>query len=173
MPAGVLLDAVVTAAFRVPVAQAGPAACLVGDVVLEVAGCGRSSAAWTGARGVPDIRQVPERHSGIVAFGLVAVVALAGGKGPDVDEQVALAGDAGGESPGPVAAWRAGLVGAGEAEPGCAGRAGTAGFVVFSAAGGGGGTGAALLQKWTCGWVVGDRYSQFVLLVIHNLVPPR
>jgi hypothetical protein len=41
---------------------------------------------------VPDLGQVPEHDPGIVAFGLVAVVAVAGRDRSDVDEQVPLAG---------------------------------------------------------------------------------
>jgi hypothetical protein len=66
---------------------------------------------------VPDLGQVPEHDPGIVAVGLVPVVALPGGQGPDLDEQVALPGDPGREPPGPVAAGRAGLADGREGEP--------------------------------------------------------
>jgi hypothetical protein len=77
----------------------------------------------------------------------VAVIAVSGGEGPDLDEQVPLAGDAGGEPPGAVPAGRSGLVSGDEGEPGSAGRVGPAGrvrFVPFGAAGGGCGPGAAV-----------------------------
>jgi hypothetical protein len=63
------------------------------------------------------------------------VITPLGGNRPDVDEQVALPGDPGGEPPGTVTAGWTGLIGGGEAEPCSAGRvriAGRAGFVPFS-----------------------------------------
>jgi hypothetical protein len=76
--------------------------------MFEIAARGGPSAARPGAGGVPDLGQVPERDPGIVAAGLVPVIALAGGQGPDLDDQVALPGDPAGEPPGAVAAGRAG-----------------------------------------------------------------
>src|SRR5580693_3131337 len=119
VPAGVLLEAMVMAAFRVPVPQARPAACLVGNVVLEIAPPGRPAAARPGTRRVPDLRQVPEHHPGIMAPGLPPVIAVPGGDRADLDEQVLLPG---GEPPGAVPAGRPGLIGGGEGEPGSAGR---------------------------------------------------
>src|ERR1700758_331867 len=72
VPARVLLEPVVEAALRVPVAQAGPAARLIRDVVLEVGAHGGAAAARPGARGVPDLGQVPEHDPGVVAWCLVA-----------------------------------------------------------------------------------------------------
>ena len=70
----------------------------------------RAPAARPGARGVPDLGQVPEQDPGIVALGLVPVITLAGGDRLEGDEQVPLAGGSGGQSPGAVPAGRAGLV---------------------------------------------------------------
>jgi hypothetical protein len=81
-----LLEPVVEAAFRVAIAQAGPAACFVGGVVLEVGAGGWSAAAGPGAGGVPDLSQVPEHDSGIVTVGFVAVIAIADRDRPDLDE---------------------------------------------------------------------------------------
>jgi len=90
--------------------------------MVEVATCRRTAAARAGARGVPDLGQVPEHDAGVVAFGLVPVVAAVRGDRPDLQEQVPLPGDPGGEPPGAVSAGRAGLAGGGEGEPGSAGR---------------------------------------------------
>src|SRR6202020_2694988 len=59
VPAGVLLGPVVVAAGRIPVAQTGPAARLIWDVVLEVAACRWAAAARPGARGGPDLGRGP------------------------------------------------------------------------------------------------------------------
>ncbi|HEY6315906.1 MAG TPA: hypothetical protein VIY52_34575, partial [Streptosporangiaceae bacterium] len=45
------------------------------------------SAGRAGARGVPDLGQVPEHDAGVVAAGLAPVVALPGGQGPEGDDQ--------------------------------------------------------------------------------------
>ena len=127
-----LLEPVVEAALRIPVAQAGPPARLVGDVVLEVAAGRGSPAAGAGAGGVPDLGQVPEHDPGVVASCLVAVITVAGGDRPDLDEQVPLPGDPGGESPGSVSAGRSGLISGGEGEPCSAGRVGPAGRAGFA-----------------------------------------
>jgi hypothetical protein len=115
VPAGVLFEPVVAAAFWAGVAQAGPAARLVGGAVLVVA-LGRGPAAdGAGARGVPDPGQVAEPGAGVVAGGLEAVVAVLGGEGAEGDE-VLPAVD--GEGPGAGAAGRTVAAGAGEAEGG-------------------------------------------------------
>ncbi len=66
--------------------------------------------------------------AGIMALGLVPVVAVAGRDGVDGEDPGPLAGDPGGEPPGPVSARRPGA-GRGEGEPGlrAAGRPGSAG----------------------------------------------
>src|ERR1700746_91852 len=85
LPARVLLDPMVEAALRVAVTQAGPAARLVGDVVLEVAAGRAPAAAGPGTRGVPDLGQVPQHHSGVVTSCFVAVITVASGDRPDLD----------------------------------------------------------------------------------------
>ena len=116
VPAGVLLGPVVVTARRVAVAQAGPAARFVWDVVLEVALRRWAPAAWSGARGVPDLGQVPEQDPGIVTLGLMPVVTVPGGDRLEGDEQVPLSLSSGGEPPDTVPAWWPGLVRRGEAE---------------------------------------------------------
>ena len=76
LPAGVLFDPVVVSAFRTRVAQAGPAARLIRDVVLEVAARGRPAADRAGTGGMPDLRQVPELYPGLVARGLEPVITV-------------------------------------------------------------------------------------------------
>ena len=66
---------------RSGVTQARSSARLKGDVVLEVAGGGRSPADGAGAGGVPDLGQVAELDAGVVALGLKPVVAVLGGDG--------------------------------------------------------------------------------------------
>lgn len=102
-------------AFRVRIAEAGPATCLEGDIVLEVALAGGPAADRAGAGGVPDLGQVPEPGAGVVAAGLEAVVAVLGGEGMEFDEELPAV-DA--EGPGPEAAGRPVAAGAGEAEGG-------------------------------------------------------
>src|SRR6478609_592662 len=87
-PSGLLLEPVVMTTLRTPVAQAGPSARLVRRVVLEVALGGGPPADGAGAGGVPDLGQVPERDPGVVAPGLVPVLAGAGAEGVDRDGQV-------------------------------------------------------------------------------------
>src|SRR5690349_8104843 len=114
-PAGMLFESVVVPAFRVGVAQAGPAACLVGGVVLVVALAGGAAADRAGAGGVPDLAQVPEPGAGVVAAGLVPVVAVFGGEGFEGDLVLAAVD---GQGPGSGAAGRPVAGGAGEAEGG-------------------------------------------------------
>jgi hypothetical protein len=87
-PPGVLFGAVVVAASRVAVAQAGPAAGLVRGVVFEIAALRGAAAARPGARGVPDLGQVPEHDPGVVARGLMPVIAVAGRDRAEGEEQV-------------------------------------------------------------------------------------
>jgi hypothetical protein len=87
-PFRVLFEAVVVAAFGPGVAAAGPAACLVGGVVLHVALDGGPPADRAGAGGVPYLDQVLERDPGVVAAGLVPVVAGVGGQRFQGDDQV-------------------------------------------------------------------------------------
>ena len=68
-------------ALRAGVAETGAAACFVGGVVLQVALGGGPAADGAGAGGVPDLGQVPQPDSGVVAAGLVAVVAGVGSYG--------------------------------------------------------------------------------------------
>jgi hypothetical protein len=130
-PARILFDPVVTAALRVAVAQAGPAAGLVGDVVLEIAAGRRSAAAGSGTRGVPDLGQVPQHDPRIMAPGLVPVVTILAGQRLDLDQQVPLPGDPGAEPPCPVSSRRTRTVGGGEGERWPAGRVGPARRVRF------------------------------------------
>ena len=122
----------VEAAFWVAVAQTGSSPGFVRDIVFEVAVGGGALAAGAGACGVPDLGEVPELDTGIMPLGLVPVIAAFGGDRLDVQEQVALAGDPGGEPPAAFTpAGRAGLAGGGEGEPGPAGRIGTVRFIWF------------------------------------------
>jgi len=70
------------------VAQVGPAARLVGDVVFEVALAGGPVArpGWLG--GVPDLSQVPRPSPWVVAPGLEPVVAVLGAQGVELNDQV-------------------------------------------------------------------------------------
>jgi hypothetical protein len=60
--------------------------------MVEVATGRRAAAAGTGARGVPDLGQVPERDAGVLALGLVAVITVLRRNRADIQEQVPLAG---------------------------------------------------------------------------------
>ena len=57
-------------ALRAAITQARPAARLVRDVVLEIALAGGPAADRAGTGGVPDLGQVPQPDSGVVARGL-------------------------------------------------------------------------------------------------------
>src|ERR1700722_9510380 len=104
-PAGVLFEPVVVAALGSAVAQAGPAACFVGGVVLEVGLGGGPPAGGAGTGGVPDLGQVPELAAGVVPGGLEAVVAGADRDRVERDDQVRLPGP-GAQPPAAVAAGR-------------------------------------------------------------------
>jgi hypothetical protein len=84
----VLLEAMIMTALRTRVAQARPAACFVGGVVLEVSLGGGSAADGAGAGGVPDLGQVPELDPGIVPLGFEPVITRVGGDRVDGDDQV-------------------------------------------------------------------------------------
>jgi hypothetical protein len=71
---------------------------------------------------------MPQRDPGIMAPGLVPVIAVTG-DGPQRDDQVGLPGYPGGQPPGSVAARRPRLAGRGEREP-LAGGHGPAGRVM-------------------------------------------
>jgi hypothetical protein len=71
-----------------PVAQAGPAARLIGNVVLEVALAGGPPADRANAGGVPDLGQVPQLDPGVVPLGREPVITVLGGEGVQLDDQV-------------------------------------------------------------------------------------
>src|SRR5207302_7772665 len=81
LPSRLLLEPMIVPTFRAAVAQARSSARLVRRVVLEVAGPGGPSADRAGAGGVPDLGQVPEPDPGVVAAGLVPVLAVVGVQG--------------------------------------------------------------------------------------------
>src|SRR5262249_16723091 len=112
-PPRLLLQPVVVPALRTPVAQARPSARLARRVVLEVALAGGPPADRAGAGRVPHLGQVPELDPGIVAPGLVPVLAVVGGEGVERDDQVRPAAR-GAQSPGSVSAGRAVPAGRGE-----------------------------------------------------------
>src|SRR5689334_8866955 len=107
-------------ALRTGVAAAGPAAGLVRGVVLDIALGGGPAAHRAGAGGVPHLDQVLQLDPGVVAAGLVPVVAGVGGQGLQGDDQARrVAGGA--QPPGAVPAGRPVLAGRGEGEPRWAG----------------------------------------------------
>ena len=93
-------------ALRSPVTQAGPAACLVRGVVLEVAVPGGPPADGAGAGGVPDLGQVPQPDSRVMTPALVPVLAVAGVQGVDRDDPV-RPGSRGAQPPGAMSVRRA------------------------------------------------------------------
>ena len=115
-PPGVLLEPVVVAALGAGVAQARAAACFVRGVVLVVALGGGATADGAGAGSVPDLGQVPQPGPGIVAAGLIPVVAGVGGDRVDRDDQV-RSGSGGAQPPCAVPARRAVPAGGSEGEP--------------------------------------------------------
>src|SRR4029077_19476933 len=74
---------------------------------------------------VPDLRQVPQHHPGIMAPGLVPVITVPGRQRPDLDQHLPLPG---GEPPRPVPA---GMAVRGKGEPGAARRIRPVWFVSF------------------------------------------
>src|SRR5580692_4693718 len=119
VPPRVLLHPVVGPALGPAITQTGSAIGLVRNVMLEITSGRGPPAARPGTPRVPDLRQVPEHHPGIVAPGLPPVITVPGRQRPDLDQHLPLPG---GEPPRPVPAGRAGLTGGGEGEPGSAGR---------------------------------------------------
>ena len=107
--------------------------------MLNVALGGGPTADGAGAGGVPDLGQVPELDSGIMALGFEPVVTRVCGQRVGGDDQVGP-GPWGLEPPGTVPAGRAVPAGRGEGEPACSWRSGTGVFPVFL----GFGTGAAV-----------------------------
>ena len=164
----------VVAALGAAITQAASASRFVRDVVLEVALLGGSSAGRPGAGSVPDLGQVPEHGPRVMTAGLEPVVACLQGDRVQRDQQVPLAGQAGGQPPGTVPAGRPVLTGRGEREPrrwaagGSAGRVMITGRIVATGRGGSagrdrcalpGGAGAAFLSLGTVfivrrGWVI-------------------
>ena len=103
-------------ALRTAVTQAGPAARLVGDVVLEVGLGGGSSAGGGGAGGVPDLGQVPQLAARIMPGRLEPVITRPSGDRVHRERQVPLPGYTGCEPPGSVPARRPGPASGGEGE---------------------------------------------------------
>src|SRR4029077_17260315 len=123
LPPGVLLEPMIMTTLRAGVTQARPAACFVGNVVLEVGLASGPAADRAGAGGVPDLGQVPQLDPRIMTLGFEPVVARVGGDRVDGDDQVrAVSRDA--EPPGSVPAGRPAAAGRGEGEPGFSWRAG-------------------------------------------------
>src|SRR6185312_9874063 len=123
-PLGVLLEPMVVTTLRADVAETGPAACFVRDVVVDVALGGRPAAHRAGAGRVPHLDQVLQPDTGIVTAGLVPVVAGVGGQRLQGEDQVRSR--SGGAQP--PDAGRAVPAGRGEREPGQVRRAGSGAF---------------------------------------------
>src|SRR5262249_19246635 len=141
----------IMATLRAGVTETRPAACFVWRVVLEVAlPCG-APAERAGTGGVPDLGQVPQPGRGIVAAGLVPVVAGVGVQRLQGDDQV-RSGSGDPEPPGAVAAGRAVPAGRGEGEP-ARRRSGTGAFPVAF----GFGPGAAVADRVAL--AVGHRHA--------------
>src|SRR6185312_14998533 len=104
-PLGVLFEPVVVTALRAGVAETGPAAGLVRDVVVDVALGGGPAAHRAGAGRVPHLDQVLQPDPGIVTAGLVPVVAGVGVQGLQGDDQVRPAAG-GAQPPGAVPSGR-------------------------------------------------------------------
>ena len=116
LPSGVLLEPVVIPALRARHCTACPPARLERNL------CSKShwtaaAAARSGAGGVPDLGQVPEQHPGVVAGGLVPVVAASRWRSARSAMSRSRCPGPGGQPPGPVAAGRAVRAGRGEGEP--------------------------------------------------------
>jgi hypothetical protein len=125
--------------------------------MFEITVHGGTPAAGPGACGVPDLREVPEHHAGIMALGLVPVITPVRRDRADLDEQVPLPGDSGGQSPGAVPPGRAGLAGGAEGEPGPAGRVRPAGRTGFGPCPAAGGRGPGAAVPDSVALAVGDR----------------
>src|SRR5690348_11216693 len=115
----------VVPALRTGVAAAGASADVVRGVVVDVALGGGPPADRAGAGGVPDLDQVLQPDPGIVAAGLVPVVAGVSGQGLQGDDQV-RPGSGGAQPPGAVPAGRPVRAARGEGEPGLSGGPGPA-----------------------------------------------
>src|SRR4051812_22918631 len=127
-PPGLLLEPVVMPALRAGIAQAGPAARLIRDVVLEVGLARGPPADRAGAGGMPDLRQVPEPGSRFVARGLEPVITVLRTQRVKPDNEIRpVPGRP--QPPGPVPARRPLPPVGGDAEPGrpVASRGGDAG----------------------------------------------
>jgi hypothetical protein len=126
------------------VTQAAAAACFIRGVVLQVALGGGAAADGAGTGSVPDLGQVPQPDPGVVAAGLIPVVAGVGGDRVDRDDQV-RSGSGGAQPPGAVSApGRAVPADGSEGEPR---RAGAGAFAVACGFGAGAavGDGVALV----------------------------
>lgn len=95
-PSGVLFKPVVATAGRPAVTRTGPASRFVRDVMFEIALLGWPAAGRSGARGMPDLGQVPQLDPRIMTAGLKPVVTGVQGDRVQGDDQVRLAGDPGG-----------------------------------------------------------------------------
>src|SRR5580692_4613920 len=138
VPPRVLLHPVVGPALRPAITHTRSATGLIRNIVLEITSGRGPPAARPGTPRVPDLRQVPEHHPGIMPPGLPPVITLPGRQRPDLDQQLP---DPGGEPPGAVPAGRAGLIGGSEGEPGTAGRIASVRFSAFH------GPGAAVADR--------------------------
>ena len=85
--------------------------------MFEITIASRSPTGRRSTGGVPDLAQVAELDPGIVASGLEAVVAVAGGDRLECDQEIPLSAGTGPEPPGSVPAGRAVLAGGREGEP--------------------------------------------------------
>jgi hypothetical protein len=79
---------------------------------------------------VPDLGQVPQLDSGVVAAGLEPVVAFLQRDRVQSEQQSLLPGQAGGQPPGAVPAGRPVITGGGEGEPRQGAGAGSAGRIM-------------------------------------------
>src|SRR5580692_4873754 len=148
VPPRVLLHPVVGPALGPAITQTRSATGLIRNVMLEVASGRGPPAARPGTPRVPDLRQVPEHHPGIMPPGLPPVITVPGRQRPDLDQH--LPGP-GGEPPGAVPAGRPALTGGSEGEPGTAGRIVPAGCLPSR------GPGAAVPDRVPV--LVGDRHA--------------
>src|SRR5690242_2805824 len=117
VPPGLLLEPVIMTTLWAAITQACPAARLIRDIMFEVTLAGGSAADRADAGGVPDLGQVPQLDSGVVALGLEPVVAVPGAEGVELDDEVG-SGAGGAQPPGPESSRRPVPLLEGEAEPG-------------------------------------------------------
>ena len=116
LPPRLLLEPMIVPALRARVAQAGLAARLVRDIVLEVALARGPTADRASTSGMPDLGQVPELDTGIVTIGLEPVIAGLSSERVELDDQVRSV-SGGAQPPGPVPARRSLPPFGDEAEP--------------------------------------------------------